>query len=98
MLFRKRKGFEPRGFQYKPWFYDPEKEEFQSRVDDAKRRYHGEKDEDYTPGRSFDFKQSGAARKGYRESRFETNYGKASTTRILFLVAVLGLLVFWILR
>lgn len=91
-----RKGLQPRKFHYEPWFWDPEKEEFNKRVKDAKRRYHGNQDEEYKPERSFRFKSTGTNYHKGRHSRYETNYGKVSPTRLLFLIALLGGLVYFI--
>ena len=92
-----RKGLQPRKFHYEPWFWDPEKEEFEKRITDAKKKYHGEEDEEYRPGRSFDFKGTrnpAKIKKGY-SSRYETNYGKINPLRLLTLIAILGGLVYF---
>ena len=91
-----KKGLQPRKFHYEPWFWDPETEEFNKRVKDAKRRYHGTKDDDYKPERAFRFSSSGTNYHAGRHSRYETNYGKVSPTRLLFLIALLGGLVYFL--
>lgn len=90
-----RKGLQPRKFHYEPWFWDKEKEEFESRVKDAKDRYHGEKDANYRPQRSFNFKTE-SKNLHKRDSRYETNYGKVNPSRLLFLIVLLGGLVYFI--
>lgn len=91
------KGQKPRQFTYKPWFYDAEKEEFASRVNQARKHYHGETEGEYSPNKNFDFK--GGSRNFHldRDSRYQTNYGKVNPWRIITFAVILGGLVYYLL-
>jgi len=93
MLFNK-KGFEPKGFDYVPRFWDPVKEEFEKRVSDAKERYHGEKTKSKHRVVRFDFRDDTKfVTGGAQMDKFDRNYGKVSPFRLLVVLGVLiGLL------
>ena len=93
-MFGKKNQHQPRGFGYTPRFWNEEKEEFKSRIADAERRYHGKRDENYTPSKNFSFRSGGGGKASPRDSRFETTYGRTSATRVLFLVVLLSAIVY----
>ncbi len=96
MLFGKKSQQQARGFQFKPRFYDEQKEEFKSRVAEAKKRYHNESDEEYVPSRNFNFR-SNPSSANERDPRFETNYGKVNPIRLVVLIALLAAISFFML-
>ncbi len=99
MFFKFGKQQKPRSFDYQPWFYNPEKEEFENRINELKQRYHGEGKEEFKAPTSFDFRnQSSASTKSGRTSRFKTdNYGKVNPMRLILLLAGLGAAAYYFL-
>lgn len=99
----KKNSLQPRKFNYVPWFYNPEKEEFENRIREAEEFYHGQNEDDkekvkFKPKANFNFneqRETGQYRN--RESRFDTNYGKVNPFRMFTLIAILSSLVYFIL-
>jgi len=96
MLFGKNKQQRTRGFQYQPRFWDEKKEEFDGRISDAKRRYHGKEEEGYQPKRNFKFRQDSNSASD-RDARFETTYGRVNPWRLIVLIIILCGIVYYML-
>ena len=93
----RKKGFEPRGFDYVPRIWDPKKEEFEQRVADAKEKYHGQKTTQHKRVVRFNFRENDFATGGARLNKFDRRYGQVSPWRtiiILFIILALLYLIF----
>ncbi len=96
-MFGRNRNIRPRGFSYEPRFWDETKEEFDRRIAEAERRYHGTSEKEYKPSRTFNFRDK-AASAAPRDSRFETTYSRVSTLRTLLLIVLLSSIVYLMYR
>lgn len=96
-VFRSRKN---KKFEYKPRYFDPEKEDLERRVEEAKRKYSGEKTEGEIPDYKYNIRKQMRADRDYSSLKDKSYRRLKFTIRIITVAFILiaGVLLYELIR